>query len=108
MVRLQKFLNLRIPLFILANFEVKFQPPNETAQSLLWWLIALGVMIAAWTFIMRRMGGGGGGGGGGQIFNIGKSKAQLFEKGKGTNVTFADVAGLEGAKEEVEEISRVL
>jgi cell division protease FtsH len=85
------------------NFEVKFQPPNETAQSLLWWLIALGVMIAAWTFIMRRMGGGGGGGGG-QIFNIGKSKAQLFEKGKGTNVTFADVAGLEGAKEEVEEI----
>ena len=83
------------------NFEVKFQPPNETAQSLLWWLIALGVMIAAWTFIMRRMGGGGGGG---QIFNIGKSKAQLFEKGKGTNVTFADVAGLEGAKEEVEEI----
>ena len=87
------------------NFEVKFQPPNETAQSLLWWLIALGVMIAAWTFIMRRMGGGGGGGGGGgQIFNIGKSKAQLFDKGKGTNVTFADVAGLEGAKEEVEEI----
>ncbi len=84
------------------NFEVKFQPPNESAQSLLWWLIALGVMIAAWTFIMRRMGGGGGGGG--QIFNIGKSKAQLFEKGKGTNVTFADVAGLEGAKEEVEEI----
>ena len=54
---------------------------------------------------MRRMGGGGGGGGGGgQIFNIGKSKAQLFDKGKGTNVTFADVAGLEGAKEEVEEI----
>ena len=86
------------------NFEVKFQPPNETAQSLLWWLIALGVMIAAWTFIMRRMGGGGAGGGGGQIFNIGKSKAQLFEKGKGTDVTFADVAGLEGAKEEVEEI----
>jgi len=86
------------------NFEVKFQPPNETAQSLLWWLIALGVMIAAWTFIMRRMGGGGGAGGGGQIFNIGKSKAQLFDKGKGTNVTFADVAGLEGAKEEVEEI----
>jgi len=85
------------------NFEVQFQPPNETAQSLLWWLIALGVMIAAWTFIMRRMGGGGGGGGG-QIFNIGKSKAQLFEKGKGTDVTFADVAGLEGAKEEVEEI----
>ena len=48
--------------------------------------------------------GGGAGGGGGQIFNIGKSKATLFEKGKGTQVTFNDVAGLEGAKEEVQEI----
>jgi cell division protease FtsH len=84
------------------GFEMRYQPPNETAQSLIWWLIALGVMIAAWTFIMRRMSGGGGGGG--QIFNIGKSRAQLFEKGKGTNITFKDVAGLEGAKQEVQEI----
>lgn len=85
------------------NFEVKFQPPNETAQNLLWWLVGLGVMVALWTVFMRRMGGGGGGGGG-QIFNIGKSRAQLFEKGKGTNITFSDVAGLEGAKQEVQEI----
>jgi cell division protease FtsH len=85
------------------NFEVKFQPPNETAQSLLWWLIALGVMIAAWTFIMRRMGGGGGGGGG-QIFNIGKSRAQLFDKDQHVNTTFKDVAGLDEAKVEVMEI----
>jgi ATP-dependent metalloprotease FtsH len=53
---------------------------------------------------MRRMSGGGGGGGGGNIFNIGKSRATVFEKGKGTNITFKDVAGLEGAKEEIEEI----
>ena len=53
---------------------------------------------------MRRMSGGGAGGGGGNIFSIGKSKATIFEKGKGTNTTFQDVAGLEGAKEEIEEI----
>lgn len=62
------------------------------------------IIIVIWMFIMRRMSGGSGGGPGGQIFNIGKSKAQVFEKGKGTDVTFKDVAGLEGAKEEVEEI----
>jgi cell division protease FtsH len=56
---------------------------------------------------MRRMGGGGGGGGG-QIFNIGKSRAQLYDKGKSTNVTFKDVAGLTGAKEEIQEIVEFL
>jgi cell division protease FtsH len=59
-------------------------------------------------FIMRRMSGGGGGGAGGQIFNIGKSRAQVYEKGKTTNVTFKDVAGLEGAKEEIVEIVEFL
>jgi cell division protease FtsH len=58
--------------------------------------------------MMRRMGGGGGGGPGGQIFNIGKSRAQVYEKGKSTNVTFKDVAGLEGAKEEIQEIVEFL
>jgi cell division protease FtsH len=53
-------------------------------------------------------GGGGSGGGGGQIFNIGKSRAQVYEKGKSTNVTFKDVAGLEGAKEEIVEIVEFL
>ena len=52
---------------------------------------------------MRRMSGGGAGGGG-QIFNIGKSKAKLFDKNTDVKVTFKDVAGLEGAKEEVQEI----
>jgi cell division protease FtsH len=57
---------------------------------------------------MRRMSGGGGGGGGSQIFNIGKSRAQVYDKGKSTNITFADVAGLAGAKEEIVEIVEFL
>lgn len=64
------------------------------------------LIVGLWFFMMRRMSGGAGGGG--QIFNIGKSKAQLFEKGKGTNITFKDVAGLEGAKEEIQEIVEFL
>lgn len=84
---------------------VNYQFKTETnwGGEILSWLIPIGIMIAIWVFIMRRMSGGGGGPGG-QIFNIGKSKAQLFDKGKGTNVSFKDVAGLEGAKEEVQEI----
>ena len=56
---------------------------------------------------MRRMSGGAAGGSG-QIFNIGKSKAKVYENGKTTNVTFSDVAGLEGAKEEIVEIVEFL
>ena len=67
-------------------------------------LLPIIIIVAIWIFIMRRMSGGGGGGPGGQLFNIGKSKAKVFEKGKQTDVSFKDVAGLEGAKEEVEEI----
>ena len=62
------------------------------------------VIIAVWIFIMRRMSGNAGGGAGGQIFNIGKSKAKLFDEKNDIKVTFKDVAGLEGAKEEVQEI----
>jgi cell division protease FtsH len=65
------------------------------------------ILIVVWLVIMRRMSGGTGGGGG-QIFNIGKSRAQVYEKGKSTNVTFADVAGLHGAKEEIQEIVEFL
>jgi cell division protease FtsH len=62
------------------------------------------LLIAVWMFIMRRMSGGAGGGPGGQIFNIGKSKATLFDKEAQVSVTFNDVAGLEEAKQEVMEI----
>lgn len=62
------------------------------------------LLIGVWIFIMRRMSGGAGGGAGGQIFNIGKSKAKLFDENTEVKTTFKDVAGLEGAKEEVQEI----
>jgi len=81
---------------------VDYQTRSNWGGEILQWVIFFGLMIAVWAFIMRRAGGGGGPGG--QIFNFGKSKAQIFEKGKTTNVTFEDVAGLEGAKEEIEEI----
>jgi cell division protease FtsH len=62
------------------------------------------IIIGVWIFLMRRMSGGGAGGPGGQIFSIGKSKAKLFDKNTDVKVTFKDVAGLEGAKEEIQEI----
>jgi cell division protease FtsH len=86
---------------------------NETEVNylgdILGYLLPFVIIIIIWMFVMRRMSGGGGaGGGGGQIFNIGKSRAQVYEKGKSTNVTFKDVAGLVGAKEEIVEIVEFL
>src|SRR5574343_663511 len=77
-------------------------------MNILSFLLPILLFIGIWMFVMRRMSGGGGGGGGGQIFNIGKSKAQVYDKGKSTNVTFKDVAGLQGAKEEIVEIVEFL
>lgn len=68
------------------------------------WVVPLLLLVVFWIFITRRMSGGAGGMGGGQIFNIGKSKAQLYDQEKDTKTTFKDVAGLEEAKEEVMEI----
>ncbi len=85
-------------------------PPEEEKDyfsGILGYLLPLVLIIALFMFLTRRMSGGGGGAGG-QIFNIGKSRAQVYEKGKSTNVTFKDVAGLEGAKEEIEEIVEFL
>ena len=62
------------------------------------------LIVGVWIFLMRRMSGGGGAGGGSQIFNIGKSKAKLFDEKTDVKTTFKDVAGLEGAKEEIQEI----
>ena len=67
-------------------------------------LLPFVIIIGAWIFIMRRMSSGAGGGAGGQIFNIGKSKAKLFDQKTEVKTTFKDVAGLEGAKEEIQEI----
>lgn len=76
--------------------------------NILNFLLPFLILVVIWIFVMRRMTGGAGGGGGGQIFNIGKSRAQVYEKGKSTNVTFKDVAGLQGAKEEIVEIVEFL
>ena len=76
---------------------------NRWADTLIGFLPII-IIIGVWIFLMRRMSGGAGGAAGGQIFNIGKSKAKLFDKNTDVKTTFKDVAGLEGAKEEIQEI----
>jgi cell division protease FtsH len=93
---------------VINDNELKTQVNYETEQNvwgdLLLSLLPFALIIGIWIFIMRRMSGGGGGGAGGQIFNIGKSKAKLFDQNTEVKTSFKDVAGLEGAKEEVQEI----
>lgn len=117
------FLNQGAPVYIydfgdLSNFEnnlkeakkehsLDFDTATDTRtsflDSIMVWLPFI-FIIGLWIFFMRRMSGGGGGGAGGQIFNIGKSKAKLFDQNTKVKTSFKDVAGLEGAKEEVQEI----
>ncbi|MDG1226545.1 MAG: ATP-dependent zinc metalloprotease FtsH [Polaribacter sp.] len=85
------------------TFDVKNEDKTSFTDMFIGFLPFI-VLIAVWLFFMRRMSGGGGSGGGGQIFNIGKSKAKLFDKDTKVKTTFENVAGLEGAKEEVQEI----
>jgi cell division protease FtsH len=89
------------------KIKVKYDKRTDYFGTILSYLLPFVIIIAIWIFVMRRMSGGAGGGSG-QIFNIGKSKAKLYENGKTTNVTFSDVAGLEGAKEEIVEIVEFL
>ncbi len=86
------------------DFDIDSDSRGSFFESIIGFLPFI-LLIAIWIFFMRRMSGGGGaGGGGGQIFNIGKSKAKLFDKDTKVKTTFENVAGLEGAKEEVQEI----
>ncbi len=84
--------------------KIEFDKETDTWGNLLMGILPFILLIGVWIFIMRRMSGGAGGGAGGQIFNIGKSKAKLFDQNTEVKTTFKDVAGLEGAKEEVQEI----
>jgi AFG3 family protein len=85
--------------------SIEYRANESLLSSPLIQFIIMGVLlVGVWLFIMRRMSGGSGGGPGGQIFNIGKSKATLFDKEAQVSVTFNDVAGLEEAKQEVMEI----
>ena len=93
--------NLEIPF----EDQVRIDSRSETdfLAIALRWIIPIGIFVVFWIFLMRRMGGGAGGPGG-QIFNIGKSKATLFDQNSKVNITFADVAGLDEAKDEVMEV----
>ncbi len=83
---------------------ISYETQQNVWGDILLTLLPFVLIIGIWIFIMRRMSGGAGGGAGGQIFNIGKSKAKLFDQNTDVKVSFKDVAGLEGAKEEVQEI----
>ncbi len=86
-----------------ADFVFKFDKETNWMASILSWIFPFLLLIGLWVFFFRRMSGGAGGPGA-QIFNIGKSKATLFDNDAQVNVTFEDVAGLEEAKEEVMEV----
>ena len=97
--------------YVQSNIAFNSQVPYDVDQERDWFggalqfLLPLLLFIALWVLLMRKMGGSAGGGGGpGGIFNIGKSRATLFDKGTKVNITFADVAGLDEAKVEVMEI----
>jgi len=83
---------------------LNFETDNNVWGDILMGILPFVIIIAIWIFIMRRMSSGAGGGAGGQLFNIGKSKAKLFDEKTDVKTSFKDVAGLEGAKEEVQEI----
>lgn len=88
-----------------GNFtgEIKYDKKNDYFGAIFWNIVPILFFIALWLFLMRRMSGGSGNGAPGNVFNVGRSKAQLFEKGA-NRITFKDVAGQAAAKQEVQEI----
>jgi ATP-dependent metalloprotease FtsH len=95
---------------LIGKAQIEHEPVEEINYlgNIISFILPILILIAIWMFVMRRMTGGSGGGPGSQIFNIGKSRAQVYDKGKSTNITFEDVAGLHGAKEEIQEIVEFL
>ena len=87
-----------------GKFAYDNSKENEFFSSLLMNILFFGGIILVWMYLMRRMGGGAGAGMGGGIFSVGKSKAQMYEKGGDLGITFKDVAGQAGAKQEMQEI----
>jgi AFG3 family protein len=87
------------------RIDIEYVNRTNWMSGILSWILPLAIIVAIWMFMLRRMGGGGvgGGPGGSNIFDFGKSRAKLFEKGQ-SNVTFDDVAGLEEVKVEVKEV----
>ena len=89
-----------------GDFSYENSKDNDFFSMIIYNILPLVFIVGFWIFIMRRMGGGMGGSSG--IFNVGKSRAKMYEKGNATNVTFKDVAGQAGAKQEVQEIVEFL
>ena len=87
-----------------GKVKVEYEQTDGMLSNLIWQFLPFIVLIFFWVFLMRRMGGGAGGG----IFSVGRSKAKLVDKKNGPKVTFQDVAGQHGAKQEVQEIVEFL
>lgn len=96
-------LNANLPKGVAKITVARNRTELNWVPTILTYLLPIALFVGLWLFILRRVGGGPGGPGG-QIFNIGKSKATLFDNNTKVNITFTDVAGLDEAKEEVMEI----